>query len=76
VENEAIGYRWRGEISDVELVRIATDHAKQAGCEWLHVEYEAHLEGFYLDACGFRPTRAGVIHLFADRPRWTGEPRQ
>ena len=47
-----------------ELVRIATDHAKQAGCEWLHVDYEEHLERFYLDACGFRPTRAGVIRLF------------
>jgi ribosomal protein S18 acetylase RimI-like enzyme len=47
-----------------ELVRIAADHAKQAGCEWLHVDYHEHLESFYLDACGFRPTRAGVIRLF------------
>lgn len=46
-----------------ELVRIATEHAKQAGCEWLHVDYEARLETFYIDACNFRPTTAALIHL-------------
>ena len=46
-----------------ELVRIATEHAKEAGCEWLHVDYQDHLESFYVDACRFRPTRAAVVHL-------------
>jgi ribosomal protein S18 acetylase RimI-like enzyme len=50
------------------LVRLAARHAKEAGCEWLHVDFEPALEPFYLDACGFRPTRAGLIHL-TDRAR-------
>ena len=46
-----------------ELVRIAEQHAREAGCEWLHVDFDEHLAGFYLDACGFRSTPAGVIAL-------------
>jgi GNAT superfamily N-acetyltransferase len=49
-----------------ELVGRATRHAKAAGCEWLHVDFEEHLAAFYFDACGFRPTPAGLIHL----PTW------
>jgi ribosomal protein S18 acetylase RimI-like enzyme len=45
------------------LVRLAADQAKAAGCEWLHVDFEPHLQTFYFDACGFRPTDAGLIHL-------------
>jgi hypothetical protein len=43
------------------LVAIAARHAKQAGCEWRHVDFE--LEAFYLRACGFRSTLAGLLHL-------------
>ena len=47
-----------------ELVRIATEHARAAGCEWLHVDFSADLAPFYFDACGFRPVSAGgLIHL-------------
>jgi GNAT superfamily N-acetyltransferase len=45
------------------LVAIASRHAKQAGCEWLHVDFEPELEAFYLRACGFRSTLAGLLHL-------------
>jgi ribosomal protein S18 acetylase RimI-like enzyme len=45
------------------LVQIAAAHAKAAGCEWLHVDFESELAPFYFDACGFRPTDAGLIHL-------------
>ena len=45
------------------LVEIAAEHAKAAGCEWLHVDFEPDLEPFYFDACGFRRTPAGLIHL-------------
>lgn len=47
------------------LVRLATKHAKLAGCEWLHVDFDdaARLASFYFDACGFRPTTAGLIRL-------------
>jgi ribosomal protein S18 acetylase RimI-like enzyme len=46
-----------------ELVRIAARHAEEVGCEWLHVDFEDDLAPFYLDACGFAPTSAGLLHL-------------
>jgi GNAT superfamily N-acetyltransferase len=45
------------------LVGVAVEQARAAGCEWLHVDFEDHLRGFYLDACGFTPTNAGLIEL-------------
>jgi GNAT superfamily N-acetyltransferase len=44
------------------LVQQAADQARARGAEWLHVDYEDHLEPFYR-ACGFRPTRAGLLRL-------------
>jgi ribosomal protein S18 acetylase RimI-like enzyme len=46
-----------------ELVTVATDHARAAGCEWLHVDFDAELESLYLGACGFHATPAGLIRL-------------
>jgi GNAT superfamily N-acetyltransferase len=46
-----------------ELVAVAADAARGAGCEWLHVDFEAHLRPFYEDACAFVPTAAGLIAL-------------
>ena len=46
-----------------KLVAIAVDQAREAGCEWLHVDFEDHLRSFYFDACGFTPTNAGLIQL-------------
>ncbi len=48
-----------------ELVRIAADHARSAGCEWLEVDFEDDLAPFYFGACGFAPTAAGLLHLRA-----------
>jgi GNAT superfamily N-acetyltransferase len=45
------------------LVAMARDRARDAGCEWLHVDFEDHLTTFYLGACGFTATNAGVIAL-------------
>jgi GNAT superfamily N-acetyltransferase len=45
------------------LVEVAAEGSKAAGCEWLHVDFEEHLRGFYVDACGFTPTDAGLIQL-------------
>ncbi|GIJ48268.1 N-acetyltransferase [Virgisporangium aliadipatigenens] len=45
------------------LVRIAVDEARKAGCEWLHVDFDPHLTDFYLGACGFTPTDAGLVRL-------------
>ncbi|NYJ15265.1 GNAT superfamily N-acetyltransferase [Rhizobium leguminosarum] len=44
------------------LVREATRVARERGAEWLHVDFEPHLTGFYR-ACGFTPTEAGLIKL-------------
>jgi ribosomal protein S18 acetylase RimI-like enzyme len=46
-----------------EVVRVAVEHAIEAGCEWLHVDFEPALRDFYYGACGFRPTDAGLIRL-------------
>lgn len=56
---------WQRRGIATELVRLAAHHAKAAGCEWLHVDFQPELRPFYLDACGFRPTDAGLIHLAA-----------
>jgi GNAT superfamily N-acetyltransferase len=45
------------------LVALATEQARAAGCEWLHVDFEEHLAGFYFRSCGFTPTPAGLIPL-------------
>jgi GNAT superfamily N-acetyltransferase len=50
------------------LVAAATAEARAAGCEWLHVDFEDHLTGFYVDRAGFRPTRAGLIRLIPQQP--------
>ena len=46
-----------------DLVAVAVTHARAAGCEWLHVDFEDHLREFYVEACGFVPTNAGLIAL-------------
>ena len=48
-----------------EMVRRAALHAKAAGCEWLHVDFEPHLDSFYVRACGFRTTDAGLIYFYS-----------
>ncbi len=42
-----------------ELVRRAADAARESGAEWLHVDYEPHLDAFYKGA-GFRSTAGGA----------------
>jgi GNAT superfamily N-acetyltransferase len=44
------------------LVRAAAITARERGMEWLHVDYEPHLEAFYR-GCGFAPTQAGLLRL-------------
>lgn len=46
----------------VRLVRAAAAEAAVRGAQWLHVDYEPHLTGFY-EQCGFRPTAAGLLRL-------------
>lgn len=51
-----------------ELVARAAEAARSSGCEWVHVDYSPELRTFY-EACGFKPTAAGLIHLGEHSPR-------
>jgi GNAT superfamily N-acetyltransferase len=53
----------RGEGIGRRLVEAAAAGARAAGCEFLHVDFDEDLRPFYLDACGFRPTHAGLMDL-------------
>jgi GNAT superfamily N-acetyltransferase len=50
----------------IGLLAVATENARAAGCEWLHVDFEDHLRPFYVDAAGFTATDAGLIALQPD----------
>ncbi len=45
------------------VVRAAADGARAAGCEILHVDFGAELAPFYIGACGFTPSAAGLLDL-------------
>ncbi len=49
------------------LVDAAVEGARGAGCRWLHVDFEPELRSFYLGACGFVFSEAGVLDLRAAR---------
>jgi hypothetical protein len=55
--------QWQRQGIATGVVAVAARHAKDAGCEWLHVDFAPDLRPFYLDSCGFSPTEAGLIHL-------------
>lgn len=46
----------------IGLVERAKILARDRGAEWLHVDFEPHLTGFYRKL-GFAPTEAGLIRL-------------
>jgi ribosomal protein S18 acetylase RimI-like enzyme len=45
-----------------ELVIRAIAESRARSCDWLHVDFEEHLENFY-QSCGFKPTLAGLVKL-------------
>ena len=45
------------------MVNLAVERARAAGCEWLHVDFEEQHRKFYVDACGFVESPAGLIQL-------------
>lgn len=53
----------RGEGVGRRLVAVAATEARAAGCEWLHVDFDEEHRAFYLEACGFSPTAAGLMAL-------------
>jgi GNAT superfamily N-acetyltransferase len=58
-----VAARTRRQGIGVRLVAVAVEQARAAGCEWLHVDFEAELRPYYFDGCGFSPTDAGLIQL-------------
>ena len=46
-----IACEWRGPFASSEV------------SAWLHVNFEEHLQPFYLRGCGFTPSAAGLIAL-------------
>lgn len=44
------------------LMEHAATAAKERGIEWIHVDYEPHLQDFHA-GCGFKNTLAGLINL-------------
>jgi len=48
------------------LVQTGLDVVRSSGLEWVHVDYEQHLESFYV-SCGFRVSNAGVLNLKESR---------
>ncbi len=54
----------RGAGLGTRLVKEAALISASRGAEWLHVDYEPHLAGFYA-RCGFRPTEAALMRLTA-----------
>ena len=63
IQDTMVAARARHHGIGAELVAVAVREARRAGCEWLHVDFDEHLRPFYLDACGFTPTSAGLIAL-------------
>jgi GNAT superfamily N-acetyltransferase len=45
------------------MLAVAEQESRMAGCEWLHVDFEEERRDFYVHACGFTSTPAGVIVL-------------
>ncbi|GEA89335.1 GNAT family N-acetyltransferase [Cellulomonas cellasea] len=63
VLDTAVARRARRQGVGARLVAVAREQSAAAGCEWLHVDFEDRLRDFYLDACGFAPTSAGLLRL-------------
>jgi GNAT superfamily N-acetyltransferase len=63
IQDTVVAADHRTRCIGTRLVVSARDQAAQAGCEWLHVDFEDDLSDFYVGACGFTPTPAGLIRL-------------
>jgi GNAT superfamily N-acetyltransferase len=45
-----------------QCVRHTVIVAQERGVEWVHVDFEPHVQHFY-QQCGFRWTAAGLLHV-------------
>jgi GNAT superfamily N-acetyltransferase len=63
IQDTMVATSARGRGVGTELVAVARHHAREAGCDWLHVDFDDDLKPFYFEACGFTPSNAGLIAL-------------
>ncbi len=63
IQDVMVALSSRHQGTGVRLIETARDAAKEAKCEWLHVDFDENLSAFYFDACGFEPTTAGLMNL-------------
>ena len=63
IQDEMVSSNSRRSGIGVDLISVARDEARSAGCEWLHVDFDDDLRPFYYDAAGFMPTNGGLIDL-------------
>lgn len=64
----------QGQGIGAALVREAAAACRQAGTEWLHVDFEPALAGFYVRPGRFRSTTAGILHLTETPSAVDGDP--
>lgn len=50
-----------------EMLEVCAREARNARCEWLHVDFVDELRELYFNSAGFTPTNAGLINLRDDR---------
>lgn len=53
----------RGRAIGASVVARAVEGCRDAGCEYVHVDFDADLAPFYVDRCGFAPVTAGLLEL-------------
>lgn len=53
----------RGNGVGSHMVRCAVDRVRRAGHDWIHVDFDDGLAPFYLAACGFAASSAGLLEL-------------
>lgn len=57
-----VDHRYQSRGIGLGLMDQAKTVAVNNGIEWLHVDFEPHLQGFY-GKCGFKKTDAGLLNL-------------
>jgi GNAT superfamily N-acetyltransferase len=63
IQDTMVAAAHRSQGIGAHLVSVAKEQARDAGCQWLHVDFDDSLGDFYYEACGFTPTSAGLIPL-------------
>ena len=64
-------FTWRGAFTNAEVNALHAEAFRtrlfdESEWNWVeHVDFDEHLRPFYLGACGFAPTSAGLIVLDA-----------